>query len=80
MLIEGCLQVAVFHSNHWIQGDTGQYFHFSEADFHECIGTKYWCKEKFDVGEKSLAALVDRCSHLVIEQKDDSKSTWDVCL
>ena len=42
LFIEGCHQVYVAHTDHWIYGATGQYFYFPETGFDELVGRKYW--------------------------------------
>ena len=50
--IEGCHQLDVVHTDHWGDGDTGQYFYFSETEFDQLVGRKYWHNKKFDVIQK----------------------------
>ena len=38
------------HTNHWRDGDTGEYFYFSEDDFEEMVGKdEDWGNKKFEV-------------------------------
>ena len=39
----------VLHTNHWMDGDTGEYFYFSATDFGEMLGRSNWDGETFDV-------------------------------
>ena len=47
-----CREVEVEHVDHWRDGNTGKYFHFSEPDFDQLLGKKHWTNEKFDVVQK----------------------------
>ena len=42
----------VLHTDHWRDGNTGQYFYFSETVFDQLAGKKFWTNEKFDVIQK----------------------------
>lgn len=39
----------VLHTDHWRDGNTGQYFYFPEIDFDQLAGKKSWNNEKFDI-------------------------------
>ena len=40
----------MLHTNHWRDGDTGEFFYFSGTDFDEMLGNEEdWDNKKFDV-------------------------------
>ena len=76
LFIEGCLRVDDVRTSNWIQGDAGQYFHFSKKDFDKWTGKKYRYNEKLDVAEKGsqlwyMFTLLCLCSFF--DQEDDSQ-------
>ena len=52
LCLKGCQKVEIAHTDHWRDGNTGQYFYFSEQQFDQLVGKKYWTNEKFDVVQK----------------------------
>ena len=49
IILAKCPTVDVLHTNHWMDGDTGEYFYFSATDFGEMLGRSNWDGETFDV-------------------------------
>ena len=49
IILAKCPTVDVLHTNHWMDGDTGEYFYFSATDFSEMLGRSNWDGETFDV-------------------------------
>ena len=44
-----CSKVRVIHTNHWTQGDNGQYFYFSESEVEKMVGDQNWNGMTFEV-------------------------------
>ena len=66
-----CSKVQVKHTNHWRDGDTGQYFYFSESDLDRMVGDKNWNHVTLEVRQEGS----QNWSGKVIVWKDSDTSS-----
>ena len=52
LCLANCPPVDVLHINHWEDGNTGEYFYFSDAEFSRMVGYDDWNSDTFDVLQK----------------------------